>query len=136
LATAVTGDDVPLECGQLRGYTRLLASEWYEAWLVAWAPSGALDLHDHGGSAGAVHVLRGELSELYTDLVDRHPLRPRTVGAGHDLLLPPTRVHEVWNAGPAVALSVHVYAPPISTMTFFDRNLVPTSTVPVPVADG
>jgi hypothetical protein len=142
LAAAVsgTGDEVPIEPGQLRGFVRLLESQAhesqsYEAWLIAWAPSGALELHDHGGSAGAVHVVGGELVELYTDLADRHPLRSRTVGAGESLALPPTRVHEVWNPGPDTALSVYVYSPRITTMTFFDRNLEPARAVSTSVPD-
>jgi hypothetical protein len=31
-------------------------------------------------------------------------------------------VHEVWNPGPSDAMSVHVYSPPLSTMTFFDHD--------------
>ena len=135
LAAAVTGDEVRIEPGQLRGFMRLLESESYEAWLLAWAPSGALELHDHGGSAGAVHVVGGEIVELYTDLAHRHPLRTHTVGAGQDLALPPTRAHEVWNPGPHPAFSVHVYSPPITTMTFFDRNLDPARTVVASVPD-
>lgn len=141
LAASVTGDEVQVEPGQLRGFVRLLESQAhesqsYEAWLIAWAPSGALELHDHGGSAGAVHVVRGELVELYTDALDRQPLRSRSVRAGQDLALPATRIHEVWNPGPRIALSVHVYSPRITTMTFFDGNLQPTATTSLSAADG
>ncbi len=115
--------------GALRGYVRLLDTESYEARLIAWAPAGALELHDHGGSAGARHVVRGELIELYTDAADRQPLRSRSVWAGQDLALPATRIHEVWNPGPRTAVSVHVYSPRITTMTFFDGDLQPSTTV-------
>ena len=128
LATAVTSDDVTVEPGQLRGFVQLLATPSYEAWLIAWAPSGALELHDHGGAAGAVRVVSGELVELSTDVVERGPLRARTVPAGHDLAVPATCVHEVWNPGPHTALSVHVYSPRITSMTFYDHALVPTRT--------
>ncbi len=40
LAAAVTGDEVRIEPGQLRGFVRLLETQSYEAWLIAWAPSG------------------------------------------------------------------------------------------------
>lgn len=136
LAASVTGDEVRVAPGELRGFVRLLESPSYEAWLIAWAPSGALELHDHGGSAGALHVVRGELVELFTDAIDRRPLRSRPVRAGQDLPLPATRIHEVWNPGPRTAVSVHVYSPRIRTMTFFDGNLQPVSTVCTSVADG
>ncbi len=57
------------------------------------------------------------------------------MGAGQDLALTPTRVHEVWTPGSHPALSVHVYSPRITTMTFFDRNLDPAGTVVASVPD-
>lgn len=122
LASAVTGESVPLLPGAPRSYARLLATADYEVWLIAWAAAGMLELHDHGGSSGAVCVVRGELVETFTDLIDRHPLRSVTMAPGRARGLPASRVHEVWNRGPAPALSVHVYSPALSTMTFFDHR--------------
>lgn len=121
-ASVVTSDSLPLEPGMPRSYARLLATVAYEVWLIAWAAKGALELHDHGGSGGAVCVAEGELIETFTDLIDRHPLRSVTMAPGSPLALSATRVHEVWNPGPAPALSVHVYSPPLRTMTFFDHR--------------
>ena len=132
LASALTGEELTLEPGEPRGFIRLLGTPSYEAWLIAWATGGSLELHDHGGSAGAVHVVEGALTEVYADLDQKQPLRSRSVRAGDHLAIPATRVHEVWNAGPELALSVHVYSPPITTMTFFDpdpsRYLAPLRT--------
>jgi mannose-6-phosphate isomerase-like protein (cupin superfamily) len=122
LASVVTAESVPLLAGMARRYERLLATDDYEVWLIAWAAAGVLELHDHGGSIAVMCVVEGELVETYTDLVDRHPLRSVTVGAGQSLALPVTRVHEVWNPGPAPALSVHAYSPPLRTMRFFDHR--------------
>lgn len=78
LASAVRGDEVTIGPGEERGYVRLLETPTHEAWLIAWARTSGLDLHDHGGSAGAIHVVRGRLREDYTDLVtfDRAALAP------------------------------------------------------------
>ncbi|MDQ1427116.1 MAG: hypothetical protein QOK39_592 [Acidimicrobiaceae bacterium] len=122
LASVVTAEHVPLEPGAPRSYARILATEDYEVWLIAWAAAGMLELHDHGGSSGAVCVVEGELVETFTDLVDRHPLRSVTMAVGSPLPLSAMRVHEVWNPGPRPALSVHVYSPPLRTMTFFDHR--------------
>ncbi|MDQ1378371.1 MAG: hypothetical protein QOF81_2391 [Acidimicrobiaceae bacterium] len=122
LASVVTADSLPLPPGVPRRYSKLLATADYEVWLIAWAAGGALELHDHGGSCGVAHVAEGELVETYTDLAERHPLRTATLRAGDSVSLSSTRVHEVWNPGPGRALSVHVYAPPLSTMTFFDHR--------------
>jgi hypothetical protein len=122
LASVVTAESVPLVPNVARIYAKLLATADYEVWLIAWAAAGALELHDHGGSEGAVCVAAGRLIETYTDLVDRHPLRTVTMDVGRPMALPATRVHEVWNPGPAPALSVHVYSPPLTAMTFFDHR--------------
>jgi predicted metal-dependent enzyme (double-stranded beta helix superfamily) len=120
LASVVSAEALPLAPGQSRRYDKLLATEDYDVWLIAWAASGALELHDHGGSIGVVRVVAGELVETYTDLVDRHPLRSATISAGQSVTLPATRVHEIWNPGPAPAVSLHVYSPPLASMTFYD----------------
>jgi predicted metal-dependent enzyme (double-stranded beta helix superfamily) len=122
LASVVTAESVPLRPGIDRSFSKLLATEDYEVWLIAWAPTGALDLHDHGGSTGVVRVVAGELVEAYTDLVERQRLRSATFGPGETVALPPTRVHEVWNPGPRPALSIHIYSPPLTTMTFYDHR--------------
>jgi predicted metal-dependent enzyme (double-stranded beta helix superfamily) len=110
---------VALLRGDDRRYARLLATETYEAWLIAWAPTGALELHDHGGSAGALRVIQGSLVEVYTDRDVQDRLRSRRIDAGQAVDLPATRIHEVWNPGPATAVSIHVYSPPLTTMNFF-----------------
>jgi hypothetical protein len=120
LARAVTGAELPLRAGMQRDFARLLATPAYEAWLIAWAPGGALTLHDHGGSHGAAHVAHGDLTEAFTDARSDARLQTRTLGAGSGVTVPAERVHEVWNPGPGRALSVHVYSPPLRSMTFFE----------------
>jgi predicted metal-dependent enzyme (double-stranded beta helix superfamily) len=122
LARVVTADQVPLHPGVTRNYAQLLATAEYEVWLIAWGATGALDLHDHGGSVGIVRVVQGALVESYSDLVERHPLRSSIISAGQSVELSATRVHEIWNPGPAPALSLHLYSPPLTTMTFFDHR--------------
>jgi cysteine dioxygenase type I len=126
-----------------RRYVRLLETAAYDAWLIAWEPAADLDLHDHGGSAGAFHVVRGRLVEVHTDLQQRHPLETLHLRAGCTRQVTAERVHRVWNPGPGEALSVHVYSPPLASMTFYDdrpgRFLAPLETRPVdgaPEAEG
>jgi predicted metal-dependent enzyme (double-stranded beta helix superfamily) len=105
-----------------RGYELLIRTPSFEAWLIDWARSGALDLHDHGGSVGAVRVVAGTLVEAYTDLDQRRPLRSQRLSAGEGLRISARRVHEIWNPGPAPARSIHVYSPPLGTMTYYDPD--------------
>jgi hypothetical protein len=126
LAMTVGPDDLAVDDvvdgGQIRRHRQLVLTPAYDAWLIAWGPSSLLELHDHGGSIGAVQVVRGELIEMYSDVVRPHPLRSRTIGRGSGFAVPATRAHEVWNPGPWPALSVHVYSPPLAAMTFFDHH--------------
>lgn len=102
-----------------RWYHRLLDEPGLEAWLLTWLPGQQTDLHDHGGSAGAFVVVSGTLTErtaqaapggaaAFTD-------RALTAGAGRQF--GEHHVHQIRNAGPVPAVSVHVYGPELSTMT-------------------
>ncbi|MEY2424133.1 MAG: hypothetical protein QOI95_4200 [Acidimicrobiaceae bacterium] len=117
---AQTAQFVPLDhCDATRRYTRMLSTPSYDAWVIRWSPSAELDLHDHGGSIGVVHVVEGELVEQHADLVTGGPLQSQTVRAGHTVRTASTSVHAVANLGPDDTLTVHVYSPPLSTMTFY-----------------
>ncbi|MGA2474064.1 MAG: cysteine dioxygenase family protein [Acidimicrobiales bacterium] len=94
----------------------------FDAWLIAWPTGGKVELHDHGASSGAVSVISGTLVEAVPWRDDtgrlslvRHELRAGTTlgfGAGH--------VHDVTNEAGEHALSLHVYSPALTSMTFFD----------------
>src|SRR4029077_17498014 len=128
-------EEIEWHAGDLRRFARLLQTPAYEAWLIAWEAAADLELHDHGGSQGAFHVVEGALVEAHTDLADPLPLRTLPIGTGESRQVPATRVHRVWNPGPSRAVSVHVYSPPLSSMTFYDDRpyafLVPLRTAVV-----
>ena len=67
-ANSLPGMDDPYE----RCWRTIVANQHLEAWVVAWPVGGAIELHDHGDSAGAVVVARGTLSETSV----RHRRRP------------------------------------------------------------
>jgi len=99
-----------------RHHVRLLGTDLYEAWLLGWAPGQHVGMHDHGDAAGAFFVLSGELRE-------RLPQRRRSVvdlGAGATGVVARGQLHDVGNVSDRPALSIHVYSPPLSTMTFYD----------------
>lgn len=120
LASSANVESVALCPGEDRRYKQLLETPDYNAWLIAWAPSSALEPHDHGGSRGVVHVLDGRLLEMYVDRGLDHPTRTRVADAGDTLDVPAHRIHEVFNPGSDVAYSVHVYSPPLTEMEFFE----------------
>jgi hypothetical protein len=135
LAVSQVSSDVKLIRSGSRRYAKLLETGAYDAWLIEWDSAADLHLHDHGGSGAAFHLIHGELVEVYSDLVNRAPLRRVTVDAGNSRRVPVSRVHRVWNPWPAPALSIHVYSPPISSMTFYSDDkrafLVPLWSEPV-----
>lgn len=96
---------------------RLLATPVYEVWVIGWTTGQHVELHDHGDAAGAVVVVEGELTERRLDGGD---LRVEVLGPGDALPLPPGHVHRLGNDGVAPATSIHVYSPPLTSMTSYD----------------
>ena len=105
-----------------RTWARMASSEDFDAWLVAWPTGGALEWHDHGEAAGALVVVQGELVEttLRSAADGTVELAVEAVGAGAASAFEAHRVHDVVNLGTEAALSVHVYAPPLTAMTFYE----------------
>ncbi len=107
---------------QERHYARLVRTDEFEAWLLTWTSEQGIELHDHGGSAGVVLVVEGELVERFTDLASQAPLREAYWPRGTARVFEPGHVHDLRNAGGGPATSIHVYAPPLSTMTFYEHE--------------
>lgn len=105
-----------------RWFVQLYRTSDIEAWLLTWPTTRGIELHDHGGSTAVVRVLDGELTETYSDLATRAPLRTRRWRKGGDLALPERHVHDVHNRGERPATSIHVYSPPLTTMTFYEHR--------------
>ena len=53
-----------------RWFTRLHGDDELDVWLISWVPDKSTELHDHGGSKGAFHVVDGTLLEAHSDLVE------------------------------------------------------------------
>ncbi len=114
-----------------RVHDRLAEGPGWEAYLITWPSGHGVELHDHGGSTGAVAVVEGALVELVAPR-RRAGYRPRParvdLAVGSVRRVPGHRVHDVVNVAAAPATSIHVYAPALSTMTFYDDALRPVRT--------
>ncbi len=108
-------DHVP---GQRR-YVALPGIEGVEAWLISWAPGTGIDLHDHGGAAGAMVLVEGALVERYGRTAHPTVLRSRVLDARAVVTFTADHVHAVRNEGVVAATSLHVYAPALGPMMFF-----------------
>ena len=94
----------------------------FDAWLIAWPRGGKVELHDHGNSTGAVSVISGALVEAvpWRDDVGRLALVHHELRAGATLGFGAGHVHDVTNESDGHALSLHVYSPALTSMTFYD----------------
>jgi predicted metal-dependent enzyme (double-stranded beta helix superfamily) len=100
-----------------RWYSRLRGDDFLDVWLISWATEQAAELHDHGGSIGALTVVSGDLTEerwTPRGLWRRRLRTGRSVGFGLG------HVHEVANPTSAPAVSVHAYSPPLTAMSYYD----------------
>lgn len=104
---------------------RFLATDRYEVWVIGWLPGQQADLHDHGDAAGALHIVEGTLIER-TRSVTGDRSTPLVAGTTLDLAV--GLVHEVGNHHDGPASSIHVYSPPLETMTHYADDDRPTVT--------
>ena len=113
-----------------RWFARIHGDDELDIWLISWVPGHATELHDHGGSLGALTVLSGALNEFRWD---GRKLRRRRLDAGDQAGFPLGWVHDVvWAPRPAPAavgavappaeptLSVHAYSPPLTAMSYYE----------------
>ncbi|MGO8967325.1 cysteine dioxygenase [Mycobacterium sp.] len=123
-----------------RWFARLHGDDEVDIWLISWVPGHRTELHDHGGSLGALTLLSGSLNEFRWD---GERLRCRRLEAGDQAGFPLGWVHDVvWaptGPGPSVtspavtslvetlgpetqapSLSVHAYSPPLTVMSYYE----------------
>ena len=103
-----------------RSYELLELTDELEIWAIHWPQGKGLELHDHGGSVGALWVVEGTLEEHYVR--PERTLGRRTIVAGGGAAFGPYYVHDVVNAQAAPATSVHAYSPPMESMTFYRQE--------------
>ena len=98
------------------------SSQDFEAWVIGWPPGGAIELHDHGESGGAVVVAQGELVEMVIaeDRKGTLAMTNTVLPASASVTFDKSHIHEIVNLGPGPAISVHVYAPRLTAMTYYD----------------
>jgi hypothetical protein len=104
-----------------RWFTRLHGDDELDIWLISWTPERSTDLHDHGGSLGALTVVSGALNETRWD---GEVLRRRRLGAGDQAAFPLGWVHDVvrtpGQTRQTPTLSVHAYSPPLTAMSYYE----------------
>lgn len=106
-----------------RWYHRLAVAEDHEVWLLTWLPGQGTELHDHGGSAGAFHVVEGTLTEdTVADGSGPVRISARELAAGTGRRFGPRHIHRITNRSGRPAISVHVYGPALTVMTRYQAG--------------
>ena len=104
-----------------RRWAHLAATSEVDAWLIAWGPGSGIPAHDHAASAAAIEVVHGELVEWSRARCALDLWSVRTIEPGTRAVVPPNRVHRVENDAACTAVSVHVYSPPLTAMTYHEE---------------
>lgn len=100
----------------------LLATAFYEAWLITWPDGSGLASHDHGEARSTMHVIDGELIEIYSDYSRRAISRVRVLERGDSTCADPSLVHDLANRSGADATTIHVYSPALTGFTFIEQR--------------
>ncbi len=99
-----------------RYWARIPVPEKVDVWLLTWTMSQATELHDHGEAEAAFTVVSGVLNEIRPEQ-DRLVVHNRRPGSVVSVL--PGELHDVRNELSEPAVSIHVYAPRLTTMTYY-----------------
>ena len=128
-----------------RSWIPLPTAHGWDAWLIGWPAGSTTGWHDHQGSAGAMFVARGTLTEFsLPGGLTSTEVRTRRIGAARGRApganfptnvrsFGPNHIHHVVNEYDEPAYSIHVYAPRLRGMTRYaweDDVLVSTGSEP------
>jgi hypothetical protein len=95
-------------------WVELDSSPYHQIWLLSWPAGTHNGWHDHGECAAAFQVVRGTLLEQTSN---KHRREFRTIIAGEGRSFEQNHIHHLANVRTGTALSVHVYAPRLTTTT-------------------
>ena len=104
-----------------RWFTRLHGDDELDIWLISWVPDHSTELHDHGGSLGALTLLSGALDEFRWD---GEALRRRRLEAGDQAAFPLGWVHDVVWAPTPQHHRRSAYAERARVLAAADRDVV------------
>jgi hypothetical protein len=96
----------------------LLATSFYEVWLITWPDGSGLPSHDHGEARSVMHVIDGELIEIYSDYSKEAVSRVRVLERGDSACA------DLANRSGADATTIHVHSPALTGITFVEQPWV------------
>jgi mannose-6-phosphate isomerase-like protein (cupin superfamily) len=100
-----------------RTYALVHRDDRMEVYVVCWMAGHDTGFHDHDDSAAVIAVLEGAITEERLAL-------GRTVDvlleAGDSVTIAREAIHRVRHAGPAPAVTLHAYSPPLSRVGTYE----------------
>ena len=96
-----------------RTYKALHRDAHLDVWAIAWLPENDTGWHDHDTSSGAVHVVRGVLTESVLRIGGAEAFN--AYPAGSEFSFAPTHIHRL-TCENGRAVSIHAYSPPLSRL--------------------
>ena len=104
---------VEFEQGE-RTYTQLWRTAFSEAYAIGWKQAADTGFHDHGRLRRLVHVVRGTVAEEHIVLRPNGDWLARVeFAAGETFRFDGAHIHRMRHAAGEIALTVHVYSPPL-----------------------
>ena len=101
-----------------RHFEQLWRDDHLDVWVITWASGNDTGFHDHDLSRGAVCVVEGEIVE--ERLVVGGPSRRLVRRGGDAFEFDASHVHRMCKDDAALAVSIHVYSPPLWRMGAYD----------------
>jgi cysteine dioxygenase len=133
LIDLVTGLELPPELVEAHiqfdaeRYARnlILRTQAFELLALCWFPGQQTLIHDHGSSVNAVRVYRGNLTSRLFAAPDGRPARMTDVdivGPGGLAAVDRHHIHQLANPGPEELVTIHVYSPPLRTISTYSTE--------------
>ena len=96
-----------------RTYEALHRDAHLDVWAISWLPESDTGWHDHDTSSGAVHVVRGVLTESVLRIGGAETFNAYPASSAFSFA--PTHIHRL-TCENGRALSIHAYSPPLSRL--------------------
>ncbi len=101
----------------VKSWARLPVREDVDVFVVTWPTFADTTLHSHGGATAAFRTVAGVLTEIRPD--DHGRLLPRKFAPGLIGVILPEEIHDVRNEHADTAVSIHAYAPALTSLTYY-----------------
>ncbi|MGD0196836.1 MAG: cysteine dioxygenase family protein [Solirubrobacteraceae bacterium] len=94
-----------------RAFIEIWSDAFVNAWAIRWTTGADTGFHDHDLAAAGITVVDGSIVEERLTL-SGSPIA-RQFEPGRTFSVPPSAIHRVRHVGGPIALTIHVYSPPL-----------------------